>query len=198
MRYPRYGPPLSPLSWTWPIQSRSPQRTIAVRPNSSVSDLRIGRSWENGPSVNFRSPARNPQSRAGTIKLALVAPTLGMASRRLNAALTGLTRRPLTCLFCEARRSFTASALRAARTEKPGAGAELDPQANIAGAPIEAPRSYGKRYKGEFTPKPLPRPIGMPLPPKAGENTGIDSRNLQQRKEDFVNYDKHLERRKEL
>lgn len=120
-----------------------------------------------------------------------------MASRRLDLSLSGLARRPLTCLFCEARRSFTTSTLRPARTEKPGAGASLDPQANVA-KPIEAPRSYGKRQQGHFVPKPLPRPIGMPLPPKAGENTGIDSRSMQQRREDFVNYDKHLQRRKEL
>ncbi|KAM0345331.1 hypothetical protein ACHAPU_006730 [Fusarium lateritium] len=120
-----------------------------------------------------------------------------MASRRFDLAFFGLARRPLTCLFCEARRSFTTSALRPARIEKPGAGASLDPQANIA-KPIEAPRSYGKRQEGQFVPKPLPRPIGMPLPPKAGENTGIDSRTLSQRREDFVNYDKHLQRRKEL
>lgn len=74
----------------------------------------------------------------------------------------------------------------------------MDPQANITGAPIEAPRSYGKRFEGKFVPKPLPRPIGMPLPPKVGENSGIDHRSLAQRKEDFVNYDKHLQRRKEL
>lgn len=120
-----------------------------------------------------------------------------MASRRLDRTLSGLARRPLTCLFCEARRSFTTSTLRPARKEKPGAGASLDPQANVA-KPIEAPRSYGKRQEGQFVPKPLPRPIGMPLPPKAGENTGIDSRTLSQRREDFVNYDKHLQRRKEL
>ncbi|CAM1506764.1 Fc.00g064050.m01.CDS01 [Cosmosporella sp. VM-42] len=121
-----------------------------------------------------------------------------MSSRRLDLALSSLIRRPLTCLFCGARRSFTSTAIRAARTEKPGAGAKLDPQASVAGTPIEAPRSYGKRFQGEFTPKPLPRPIGMPLPPKVGENTGIDRRTLKQRKEDFVNYDKHLQRRQEL
>ena len=139
---------------------------------------------ENGPSVNF-CPRRNAETDLQP----------GMSSRR---ALFGLARRPLTCLFCEARRSFTSTALRAARAEKPGAGARLDPQASVAGTPIEAPRSYGKRFQGEFTPKPLPRPIGMPLPPKAGENTGIDHRSLKQRKEDFVNYDKHLQRRQEL
>ncbi|KAM5355997.1 hypothetical protein ACJ41O_002643 [Fusarium nematophilum] len=121
-----------------------------------------------------------------------------MASRRLDLSLSGLVQRPLTCLFCEARRSFTSSALRAARAEKPASGSSMDPQASVAGAPIDAPRSYGKRHKGEFTPKPLPRPIGMPLPPKIGENTGIDHRTLRQRREDFVNYDKHLVRRKEL
>lgn len=74
----------------------------------------------------------------------------------------------------------------------------MDPKSGISGPEIEAPRSYGKRMEGEFTPKPLPRPIGMPLPPRAGENTGIDDRTIQQRREDFKDYDKHLERRKEL
>ncbi|KAH6608702.1 hypothetical protein Trco_002048 [Trichoderma cornu-damae] len=103
-----------------------------------------------------------------------------------------------SCARCQRHRAFAATAAPAARAEKPAAGASMDPKASITGAPIEAPRSYGKRVEGGFTPKPLPRPIGMALPPLPGENTGIDGRSLQQRREDFVNYDKHLQRRKEL
>lgn len=108
-----------------------------------------------------------------------------MSSRRLELALAGFaTRRPLAaCVYCQWRRSFTAS---------------MDPKGEVKGAPIEAPRSYGKRVEGVFVPKPLPRPIGMPLPPRAGENTGIDRRTMKQRKEDFVDYDKHIKRRQEL
>lgn len=132
----------------------------------------------------------------GTASAAMTAPrTAAMSTRRLELALTGFARRPATCFFCQWRRGFTASAVRPA---KPAAGTSMDPKASVAGAPIEAPRSYGKRVEGGFTPKPLPRPIGMPLPPNPGENTGLDRRTLGERRKDFVDYDKHLERRKEL
>ncbi|ROT37352.1 hypothetical protein SODALDRAFT_279766 [Sodiomyces alkalinus F11] len=64
-------------------------------------------------------------------------------------------------------------------------------------AAIQAPRSYGRRVD-KFTPEIIPRPIGMQKPPHPHDNTGIDPRTLQQRRDDFVNYEKHLARRKQL
>ncbi|KJZ73538.1 hypothetical protein HIM_07094 [Hirsutella minnesotensis 3608] len=130
---------------------------------------------------------------------------LPMPPRGLDSALVRLAARQWpswppqqsVCLRCQWRRGIAQSAPRSARSAKPAAGASMDPKSTISGPAIEAPRSYGKRVD-EFTPKPLPRPIGMPLPPREGENMGIDLRTLKQRRDDLVDYDKHLQRRKEL
>ncbi|POS88178.1 hypothetical protein EPUL_000185 [Erysiphe pulchra] len=61
----------------------------------------------------------------------------------------------------------------------------------------EAPRSYGKDIS-EYIPKPLDRPIGLPKPPNPGENTGIDARTWREWRDDLVDYDKHLVRRRQL
>ncbi|MCJ1475973.1 Mitochondrial ATPase complex subunit atp10 [Lambiella insularis] len=48
------------------------------------------------------------------------------------------------------------------------------------------------------TPKALSKPLGLAKPPLPGQNSGIDLRTWRQRRDDFFNYDKHLERRKSL
>jgi ATP10 protein len=63
-------------------------------------------------------------------------------------------------------------------------------------ASVSEPKESGENEN--YTPKALARPLGLPQPPKPGENDGIDHRSWMQRRDDFVNYDKHLVRREEL
>lgn len=109
------------------------------------------------------------------------------------------SKRQLTSLLYPFRRTFTTSRVRYAEQDprlRVVASLATSPETQAAPV-IDAPRASGKRV-AEFTPKPLPRPIGLPYPPQAGENTGIDRRTLRQRRDDFVDWDKHLERRREL
>ena len=98
----------------------------------------------------------------------------------------------VACLLCQWH-SFSTSYRRLAEKEPPIASSSPHFESPLA----DAPRSYGKAVT-EFTPKPLSRPIGLPNPPRPGENWGIDTRSWKQRREDFVDYDKHLIRRKVL
>ncbi|CAJ2501788.1 Uu.00g046410.m01.CDS01 [Anthostomella pinea] len=121
-------------------------------------------------------------------------------------------RKPsLLCWLCQSR-AFSTSYRRLAEqatmitttTTKPAkisttpSAPPPPPKKFIPASPLEnAPRSYGKRLE-EFTPTPLSRPIGLPYPPQPGQNTGLDFRTMRQRRDDFVNIDKHLQRREEL
>ncbi|KAI1820238.1 ATP10 protein-domain-containing protein [Xylaria intraflava] len=106
----------------------------------------------------------------------------------------------LLCLLCQQSRALSTSSRRLAEqksTPKPPANVAATPKAVPPSPLADAPRSYGKRVE-DFTPTPLSRPIGLSYPPELGQNTGIDFRTLKQRRDDFVNYDKHLERREYL
>lgn len=116
-----------------------------------------------------------------------------LARRSLRS--TGLTIDGAACILCQWR-SFSNSYRSLA--EKPSSTpAPVSTTPTTPTALDDAPRAYGKPVT-EFTPKPLNRPIGLPNPPRAGENIGIDTRTLKQRRDDFVDYDKHIVRRKEL
>ncbi|KAI1143427.1 ATP10 protein-domain-containing protein [Hypoxylon sp. FL0543] len=130
-----------------------------------------------------------------------------------------LAARPrLLCLLCQSRAFSTSYRLLAEQGASARKATTTNTQTTKTGTPAppttttptpaqpkiipdsplaDAPRAYGKRVE-EFTPKPLGRPIGMPQPPRPGENTGIDRRTLKQRRDDLVNYEKHLQRREEL
>lgn len=84
-----------------------------------------------------------------------------------------------------------------APSSKAPENADVQEESEAPGPLAHAPRSYGKRVE-EFTPQVLSRPIGMNHPPNPGENTGLDFRSLKQRRDDFVDYDKHLRRREQL
>ncbi|CAK7566063.1 MAG: Mitochondrial ATPase complex subunit atp10 [Sporothrix epigloea] len=119
---------------------------------------------------------------------------------------------PVSCTLCQWR-SFSAPArvqkdAKSANPIKPNTiDSPSSPAVEATEAPAsspatpgplaDAPRSYGKRVD-EFTPTPLSRPIGMQSPPVPGDNSGIDARTLKQKRDDFVDYEKHLIRRQEL
>lgn len=111
-----------------------------------------------------------------------------------------LLRRPCGCQFRAA--TFQIPQLRY-YASKPATAATPAPKKAIASkqSPPNARKpeqEEDKEQENDTTPKPLDRPIGTVIPPLEGQNTGIDSRSLRQRRDDFVDYDRHLERRKEL
>ncbi|KAI9738667.1 MAG: Mitochondrial ATPase complex subunit atp10 [Cirrosporium novae-zelandiae] len=88
-----------------------------------------------------------------------------------------ISRRPLeTCVFCNLRTTYP-------------------PFRTYASAPLIPTENPNE---DEFFPKPLARPLGLQKPPRPSENTGIDSRSWRERREDFVNYDKHIVKREKL
>ena len=122
-------------------------------------------------------------------------PNIAMLEIAFNRISLRRGAEPITCLLCQWR-TFSSS-YRRLDDKLPPKDAPSQDDATPPSPLENAPRAYGKRTE-DFTPVVLSRPIGMNFPPRTGENTGIDTRSLQQRRDDFVDYDKHLKRRKEL
>ncbi|PYH88688.1 hypothetical protein BO71DRAFT_453923 [Aspergillus ellipticus CBS 707.79] len=132
---------------------------------------------------------------------ALLEPTLLQGGRR--------------CLSCQLRSTTTirhnpATALRyysspSKPTPPPPASSSSSPstrqvqfQATYSPSASKVPSPTSTPGDDDFIPPALDRPIGTVIPPQEGQNTGVDDRSFRERRDDFVNYDRHLERRKEL
>ncbi|CAG8007033.1 unnamed protein product [Penicillium nalgiovense] len=122
------------------------------------------------------------------------------------------------CLSCQFRNPATLFQLRtklfslrqySTKPEKPVDAKETTPvkrniknEAHRLSTAIEfkqnQPQDGPQPGDADFVPPSLDRPIGSPQAPLEGQNTGIDTRSMRQRRDDFTNYDRHIKRRKEL
>ncbi|KAL4774953.1 ATP10 protein-domain-containing protein [Aspergillus nidulans var. acristatus] len=113
------------------------------------------------------------------------------------------------CLKCQLRGAFAVrprASLRSFTTpnsngEKPSASTKATTSRRIQFQQNATPQSAPPRAHDPREQEPIPlldRPIGSAIPPQEGQNTGIDKRTLGQRRDDFVNYEKHIKRREEL
>jgi ATPase complex subunit ATP10 len=122
------------------------------------------------------------------------------------------------CLSCQFRNPATLSQLRSKpfalrqysnKAEKPIGNKDAVPapvKRNIKNEVHRLPTAIEFRQNqdgpqpgdADFVPPTLDRPIGSPQAPLEGQNTGIDTRSMRQRRDDFTNYDRHIKRRAEL
>ncbi|GAE00217.1 F1F0 ATP synthase assembly protein Atp10, putative [Paecilomyces variotii No. 5] len=111
------------------------------------------------------------------------------------------------CLGCQFRnaplnsrslRRYYANKNSPGNEEKQAPSAAAEEKTQVAEETPSAEPIEGENPNPEFIPKPLDHPLGLVYPPQEWQNTGIDTRTLRQRRDDFVDYEKHIQRRKEL
>lgn len=110
--------------------------------------------------------------------------------------------RCLSCQFRSTATVFRSRPLRYYASKANGPSKEQQQQQQQPTSPEKkqssSPSQPKKPDEKDIVPHVLDRPIGSVIPPQEGQNTGVDERTYRQRRDDFVSYDRHIERRKEL
>lgn len=107
-----------------------------------------------------------------------------------------------TCTTCHQHLRRAASAATAAATPKQQAGGAPVSGSHASSGRVSRAPAYQPAVAEEDLRKgvlkPLGRPLGFEAPPRPGENSPEDDRTWRQRRDDFVDYEKHLEKRRAM
>ncbi|RPA82232.1 hypothetical protein BJ508DRAFT_305890 [Ascobolus immersus RN42] len=138
----------------------------------------------------------------------LQTPTIHRTLRALPSASRAFHTTPSTLflnkLVNKKKAAAAAAAKAAAKAKEPELPASIT-KTTAAHKNIPAPGSFDDVFRDKTAkedrnapPPTLIRPLGFPNPPRAGENSGIDTRSLKERRDDFHDYEKHLKKRQQL